>query len=321
MKLRFLPLVVVLAAPAIARATPEDDKALATELFAKGIKKMEAGKCDQPKPTDPAVCEEARELFTRAYEIYPAGLGALRNLAYVERGLGHTASAARRFRDLQQKAPQDPNPKRHIWAEYAAKELETLEPLIPHISITCARSDASITVDGKPLPAGAWGTSVEIDPGPHKIRAEAKGAKPFETNVTLAEKESKSVEVKLEDGEAPPPPPPPPTEEKKGSSRVAPLIVTGVGAITLGVGLAYGYGAISKKQEACGDTKLCEPTALDQAQSNARTANILTGVGAAVTVGGLLWFFLTPRDEPKSARIVPSVGHNFAGAFVVGSFQ
>ena len=39
--------------------------------------------------------------------------------------------------------PNDPNPKRHIWAEYATKELETLEPLIPHVSIVCERSDAA----------------------------------------------------------------------------------------------------------------------------------------------------------------------------------
>lgn len=323
MNVRSLPIVAaLLALPSIALATPDDDKALATELFAKGIKKMEAGKCDQAKIDDRAVCQEARELFTRAYEIYPAGLGALRNLAYVERGLGHTASAARRFRDLQQKAPNDPNPKRHIWAEYATKELETLEPLIPHVSIVCDRSDAAITIDGKPLPAGAWGTSVEIDPGEHKIHGDAKEAAPFDATIVLAEKETKTVTVTF--ARAAPPPPPPPPEEPKSSSnrRVLPLVVAGAGAVTVIVGLAFGYSAITKKSDACGDGKLCEPVGLEDARSSARTSNIVTGIGAAVLVGGVAWYLLTPSAEaPKTAHVVPLLGRDVAGAAFVGVFQ
>jgi hypothetical protein len=324
MKPRLL-LLALLAIPRVASATPDDDRALATELFAKGVKKMDAGKCDQPKITDPAICEEAREHFTRAYEIYPAGLGALRNLAYVERGLGHYASAARRFRDLQQRAPQDPNPKRHIWAEYATKELEAIGPLIPHVTIHVPPEATSVTIDGKPLPAGAWGTAVEIDPGSHKVHVEGKGVDPFDHEVTLVEKENKTVTVTFVEKkvDAPPPPPPPVVVDKP--SRVAPLVVAGVGGATVIVGLVFGYMAITGKKDACGDTKLCEPAALEDARSNARTSNIVTGVGAAVLVGGLTWYFLAPSSssasETKSARVAPVFGPGFAGAALTGVFQ
>ncbi len=322
MKLRWilLALVALPALPRAASANPEDDKALATELFAKGVKKMEEGKCDQPQITDKAICDEAREHFTRAYDIYPAGLGALRNLAYVERGLGRLASAARRFRELQQRAPQDPNPKRHIWAEYAMKELETLGPLIPHVTVNAPASATSVTIDGKPLPAGAWGTAVEIDPGTHQVHAEGKDVAPFHESITLAEKESKTVTITFGDKAAPPPPPPPPKVAEK-PSRVAPLVVAGVGGATVIVGLAFGYMAISGKKDACGDTKLCEPAALEDARSAARTSNIVTGVGAAVLVGGVTWYLLTPSAPKETARVAPMFGPGFAGAALTGVFQ
>lgn len=312
---------VVLPATFVARAADDDNKALATELFAKGNKKLELGRCDEKPIKDRAACEEARDHFQKAYDIYPQGLGALRNLAYVERGLGRYASAARRFRELQQKAPNDPNPKRHVWAEYAAKELEVIEPLIPHLTVQppAARPEnMTVAIDGKPLPQPAWGTAIEVDPGPHKITAEGKAVSPFESNVTLDEKESKTVTVVF--GGAPPPPwTPPPEKPRESPSRVVPLIVAGAGAATMAVGLAFGYAAITGKQDACGDGKLCERQGLDDARSYAATSNILTGVGAAVLIGGGAWYFLTPKPSTNNTgvHVVPFAG----GAAIVGRFE
>jgi len=313
-----LALAVSLAATVSARAGEDENKALATELFAKGNKKLEVGKCDQNKIGDRATCEEAREDFQKAYDIYPQGLGALRNLAYVERGLGRLASAARRFRELQQKAPNDPNPKRHVWAEYATKELEVIEPRIPHLTVQApadAPTGLAITIDGKPLPQPAWGTAVEIDPGSHKVHAEGAGVAPFDAELALAEKENKTVSVVFT---KPAPPPPPPDEKPKTSPRIAPLVVAGVGAVTVLVGLGFGYAAISGKQDACGDTKLCDREGLEDARSYAVTSNIVTGIGAALLVGGGAWYFLTPASPSNTTgvRVVPFAG----GAALVGRF-
>jgi len=316
---------LVLLSPAAPARADDDDKALATELFAKGNKKLEQGKCDQAQIGDKAACEEAREHFQRAYDIYPQGLGALRNLAYVERGLHRYASAARRFRELQQKAPNDPNPKRHIWAEYAAKELEVIEPLIPHLTVEppSDRPDGmTVAIDDKPLPQPAWGTSIEIDPGNHKVHAEAPGAVSFDANVTLAEKEKKSVAITFAKA-APVKPPDPKPASSKGVPRIVPLAVAGAGAVAVIVGLGFGYAAISTKQDACGDGKLCEPAGLSDARSYAVTSNIVTGVGAAVLIGGAAWYFLTPA-APKndtSIHFVPFAGGNVAGGAILGRFE
>jgi len=320
--------VVLLSASAagVAYAEDDNDKALATELFAKGNKKLEQGKCDQAQIGDRATCEEARDHFQKAYDIYPQGLGALRNLAYVERGLGRYASAARRFRELQQKAPNDPNPKRHIWAEYAANELEVIEPLIPHLTVQ-APADApegmTVALDDRPLPQPVWGTSIEIDPGSHKVHAEGPGVAPFDSNVTLAVKEKKTVAIVFVKSNAPPVKLPPDDKPAPGPSRIAPLVVVGVGAATMLVGLGFGYAAISAKQDACGGGKLCEPEALSDARSYAVTSNVVTGIGAAVLVGGAAWYLLTPRPTANNTGIhfVPFAGNGMGGGAILGRFE
>jgi len=310
-------LLVQTCLPQIAAAGEEQDKVLATDLFDKGIKKMEDGKCDQPVIGDAALCNEARDLFRRSYEVYPAGLGALRNLAYVERGLGLLASAARRFRELERKAPQDPNPKRHVWAEYAKKELVDIEPRVPHLTVKppMPRPDGLvIKLDGSVLPEPVWATSLDVDPGSHTIHAEAKGVAPFDSTVTFAEKDDKSIDVTFAQS-APVDKPPPPT---KSSSHVAPIVLTGVGAAVVIVGLGFGYSAITKRKDACGDGRFCEPNKLDEAKSAARTSNIVTGIGIAAVAGGVLWMLLTPReskDENKGAIVMPWASMHGGGAW------
>jgi hypothetical protein len=48
-----------------------------------------------------AQCARSLPLFRRANDMYPAGLGSLRNIAECEEELGHFASARRAWLDLQ----------------------------------------------------------------------------------------------------------------------------------------------------------------------------------------------------------------------------
>jgi hypothetical protein len=302
--------------PRMARGGEDQDKVLATDLFEKGIKKMEEGKCDQPTITDLAACNEARDHFRRSYEVYPAGLGALRNLAYVERGLGLYASAARRFRELERKAPNDPNPKRHVWAEFAKKELEVIEPLVPHLTVkppTPRPEGLSIKLDGAVLPEAVWATSIDVDPGSHTVHAEAKGTAPFDATLAMAEKDDKTVDVAF--AAAAPVAPEAPKPIKR--SYVGPIVLTGVGAAIVIVGLGFGVSAISKRKDACGDATLCEPTKLDEARSAARTSDIVTGVGLAAVAGGVIWMLVAPappKEPQKGAVFSPWASMYGAGA-------
>src|SRR2546421_644382 len=97
----------LLGAPALAEGQENQSRKVATDLFDAGVARMGAGRCDETPVADIAACREARDAFRRAYALYPGGLGALRNAAYVEKNLGLVASAAHDFRELARKAPLD----------------------------------------------------------------------------------------------------------------------------------------------------------------------------------------------------------------------
>jgi hypothetical protein len=80
-----LVLASSLAAPGV-RADPLDAK----DMFAQARGLPLQGQCARSLP-----------LFRRAYAMYPAGLGSLRNIAECEEELGHFASARRAWLDLQ----------------------------------------------------------------------------------------------------------------------------------------------------------------------------------------------------------------------------
>jgi len=314
----------------LARADEESDKVLATDLFDKGNAKMEEGSCDQDPIGDATVCKEARDLFRRSYEIYPAGLGALRNLAYVERGLGLFASAARRFRELERKAPADPNPKRHVWADFAKKELATLEPLVPHLTIVPPNPQPAglvVTLDGAVLPRAAWATSIDVDPGSHRVHAEATGRTAFDSNVSVAEKDDAHVDITFAE-DSTKPVIVSDTKSIVTPSRfgpyAGPIALTGAGTVAVLVGIGFGVSAISKRNDACGDAHYCEPNKLEEARSAARTSDIVTGLGLAAVAGGVLWYFLLPKtqDAPKSSppTLVPWGSAGGAGAIATVRF-
>ena len=301
-------------------ADAEDNKAIATDLFDKGVAKMAEGHCDEAKPTKPGVCRDARESFRRAYELYPQALGALRNLAYVEKGLGLVASAARSFRELARKAPLDPKPERQKWADFAREEVKGLEPRIPHLTVkvpTDRPAGMKVTLDGVPLQNAAWDTAIDVDPGEHAVHAEAPGRLSFDGSVTLAEAQTKTLPVALDlDTRA--------ADANNGSRRTLPLIVASVGFVGVAAGLGLGYASMKKKDDACGGTKLCDADGLSQGRSLANASTIVTGISAAVLVGGLVWFFATPsgadKDRDKGTAIAPYVGPQGGGLTAIGRF-
>jgi hypothetical protein len=302
-----------------ALAEPSDtDQAIAKDLFDKGVKLMDEGKCDE-KPADIKKCKQALDSFKRAYEITGA-LGALRNLAYVEKGLGMTASAARDFREVARRAPLDPKPERRKWADFAKAEADALEPRVPHliVKVIDKAPNTKITLDGALLNEAGWNTPLPLDPGSHSIRAEAPGRLPFETVASLAENQDKAITVVLEVDAKP-------VETTKGSSKVLPIVVTAVGIVGVGVGLGLGYASMKKRDSACDAQKLCDPDGLESGRSLANTSTIVTGVGAGLLVVGVVWWALTPSSPPtdkndKAAHVVPYASTEGAGLAAFGRF-
>ncbi len=322
--LPWLPCALVVSSLAAAEEVP--GKTFATDLFDRGLKKMAEGKCDEPTIVHLPACTEARDLFRKAYDAYPAGLGALRNLAYVERGLGLLASAARRFRELERKAPLDPNPKRHVWGDFARKELDRLEPLVPHLTVQVAAArpkSLQVVLDGAPLPEAVLGTVLDLDPGEHTLHAEAPGRVAFDDRFVLRESDAKVVELDL--ALVPPPPAPktlpsPASRDDRAGSRFLPLAVVGVGGALVLTGLGFGVAAWQRRSEACGSSKVCEPHGLDAARTNASTANVLTVVGLAVAAGGVAWLYLAPANALERVSLLPTISPSAGGMVATVKF-
>jgi hypothetical protein len=78
-------------------------------------------------------------------------------------------------------------------------------------------------------------------------------------------------------------------------------------------------------------TKAGDPTQAElikqgnDARKKAATGGVLMGVGAAGVAGGLVWYFVQPRQAVTTGtllkpRVTPSVSPGFAGVALSGTF-
>lgn len=319
---RFAGLIAlaIVAAPSWATAEPVDGAvAEATTLFEAGVKKMEAGRCEENPIGDAKLCTEARDAFREAYARYPSGLGALRNLAFVEKGLGLVAAASQHFRELAEKAPLDPKPARRVWAEYARTELALLAPRVPHVTITLPKpvpEGARVTLDDAPVESTQVWVPIPVEPGAHIVRVVTPAYLPVTRALVVAEGESASVDVTLTPIARPSSAPPAPLVDKP-STRLPQAMLIGAGAATLVVGLGFGAAAIYKRGDAC-DGAVCDRDEYERGRGYARASTILTIGGSVAVASGIVWWLVTP-DRTHTA-IAPYASLDGAGLRLFRSF-
>lgn len=204
---------------------------------------------------------------------------------------------------------------------------------IPQIKIAIEGGNVtSVTVDGVALPAGAGLVPYRVNPGHHLIVAKGAAAE-GRGEIDVAERETKSITVKLVATAAPPEPPlepnpkPPPVAIDVTPKTPAPRTLTWIGFGVAGAGVLAGsitgIMSMSKKSDlesACNGTR-CPPSANDTLSSANTLATISTvsfivaGVGAGV---GVVSLFLAKPPPPNAARVEPWIGAGAAG--VRGSF-
>jgi hypothetical protein len=137
--------VAVLATPAVARA---DGLAEAQELFARARAFRSHGDCASAVP-----------LFRQALQVYPAGLGSVRNIAECEEVLGHYGAARRAWLDLGEALRTNHDPKYEGWALDAAQGADRLagkmSPQPGAVESSVPPSEATSTAARAPDPAVA----------------------------------------------------------------------------------------------------------------------------------------------------------------------
>jgi hypothetical protein len=122
-----------------------------------------------------------------------------------------------------------------------------------------------------------------------------------------------------------------------GKRPIAPLIVAGAGGVVLIVGaVVYAGGAkdvntyegLCKNHNCTGTgtmSAVSEQSAANSARTKKITGGVVTGVGAAVLAGGLIWYFAQPRSAETTGsllkpKVTPAVTPGFAGLALSGAF-
>ncbi len=157
-----------------------------------------------------------------------------------------------------------------------------------------------VTIDGETIPA----TAADVP---------RSGALEKKQDVTVAERETKTITLDLKDQPkaAEPPPPPPPPQTGLSTPKLMMLGGFGLAAVGLGVGTITGLASLSKTSElkdACPDDKcpLGKQPDIDAATSLGTVSTIafiVGGVGAGIGVVGLVLSAKEPKEAAAAAAL------------------
>lgn len=306
MKRLFHPLfsiaLLIVAAGGAAPAAAQSASDSAQALFDEGVKRMAQGDY-----------RAAVARFEESYKQEPA-LGTRYKLAIAYEKLGRFASALAAWKEVADRLEQAGEKEK---AREAKKLADNLVPKLAHLQVIVAPEAMStdgivIKCDGVAIGRAAWGTSVPVDPGEHRIIASAPQKKTWEKSIT-AQGGGAPVEVRVPLLEGTPPPVPP--SEGLSGQRIAALVAGAVGVVGLGVGSGLGGAALAqwgavKSGEHCQldpSGKLipnrCDATAIAMgrnADTLATASNVSFAIGGAgLVAAGILW--LTARSNPRPA--------------------
>ncbi len=224
------------------------------------------------------------------------------------------------------------------------KAREALEARVPKLLITrgTGAENAKIELDGVALGEAQVGKEVSVDPGPHRI-AGTLPAGEFEENVTVAEGETKNVELvppanlkrksaekASEEPEPTPEETPAPVKVEKKGKGALPWIIGGVGLVSLG---ASGYFYLQRNKAENDLNGICHgdicPTSAQSKQDDGKKYATLTGVTLGVGIVGigvatvmLLSGGGKTEEKPQSAGLKLNVAPmaRMPGVNVVGQF-
>lgn len=280
-----------------AHAQEGSSAALAQALFDEAITLMHSGQFH-------AACPKLRE----SMRLDPAGGTAL-DLAYCLENDGLLASAYAAYKDAEHFAMVDNRKDR----EAVAKErLSTLAPRVPRLSINAGRRPVTISLDGLTLGDAALETPLPIDPGTHRLVAEAAGLTSWSTvfDVTAG-----GVTSTIDIPPLVPAPPattngnerPPVAEARRWSTASKVLLVSG--GVSLLSGLGFGAAAFATHRAAdCGTNSCPSPRALElerRADGLAWVSNASFGAALVTTTLGLVLHFAA--GPPKGRAGAPNL--------------
>lgn len=289
----------------LSTAAHAGDTVAAEALFREGKRLMDAGQH-----------EEACPKFAASMAAEPS-VGAMLNLALCHEQTGRIALAWAEYKKAAAMAAQAGQDKRR---KGALEHADRLAPRLPRITLEVREKAPGLIVerDGERVAAATFGSALPVDPGPHHYHARSPGKRSWSTDIVIDEAEEKTIVIPALQQES---------EGSMGPVRLAGLVVLGVGAAVLGVGIGLGVKALSDTDaldETCPNREC--PGAAAQADdirplAHGSTAAIV--VGAAAIAAGIIMAVIgddDTEDAETGFRMQPYLGPNSGGAVLTVAF-
>jgi hypothetical protein len=307
--------------PGVARADAVSD---AKDLFTRGRELRTQGDC-----------RNAVGVFRKAYELYPEGLGSLRNLAECEESLGHFASSRRAWLDLSRALLTFPDRKYDGWDKDATDAAARLAPKLAALTIdlnvvgpggeTEPARGVNVTLDGENLAASLMGTPLERDPGRHVVRVTGERVQgTVERAVDLAAGDARRMALRVvvtpekpAEPEVPAATPSPATptlprdddaEHARATKRTLGWAAIGVGAAGLvgaGISLGLRQSAYGTLQDQCPSHAGCDPSLQSTVNQGHAASTVFDVLGILGLVGaGTGIALLATSGHAQYARLV-----------------
>jgi tetratricopeptide (TPR) repeat protein len=294
-RVRLLLALAVLLAPARGRAQGTDtDRQIAETLFEQGRALMDAKNYAEACPK-----------LAESQRLDPGG-GTLLNLAVCHELEGKTATAQSEFKEALGQAARDGRADRE---ELAREHLAALEPRIVRVVVIVPKQDVAITFDASKLAPAAWGIAIAVDPGEHRVVAEAPGGTRWESIVDARE-EGRTYRIEV-----------PPLERARpitlphaNVERVRPKAfwwLVGGGSLVFASGIATGIVALEADRyiddNCIAARDFCR---VDDAGAAADRATTFAWIStAALTLGAAA--IITAFFLPRETRVVPATAAKF----------
>lgn len=274
--------------------------------------------------------ETAVALFQRAYALFQAPTLVLYEARALKQ-MGKLIASEEAYQRAANLSVANDAPSQFTTAiETARVEGLALAESIPTLTIRIAGADATdtrlrITRNGNPVSPLTLGAANKLDPGDYRIEASLGNNRSDTLDEHIAIRQHKMVVLNLTAPIVLAPPPNPLVDTQPKTVTPLPLVMTyvsaGLGVAGLGTGVVAGMLAKDRYTDA---QDLCESgctvgsegaEAVSKFRSMRTASTIAYGVGAAGTVGSLLFWLAFPKARPNSstASIEPWLTTRSAG--------
>lgn len=171
-------------------------------------------------------------------------------------------------------------------------EIDALVPTVVPVAQDASgvdMHDVSVKMDARELKSGLDGTSIQVDPGLHVFTFTASDGTRVEVRAVLREGERNRPLVAAFPSHAP--------SALAARSSTPPVTTWVFGGISVVALAAWGYFELrgisqyNRLQKTCGDTRSCDPDAVDAARDKMAIGDVAFGV-ALVSAGAAITFWL-----------------------------